>query len=60
MRTRLFNHILSGAVACFFLGGTAVAQTQNLRSSYFQEGTVNRTELNPAFMGDYGYVSFPA
>lgn len=59
MRTRLLQYILSGAVASLALGGTAMAQTQNLRSSYFQEGTVNRTELNPAFMGDYGYVSFP-
>lgn len=59
MRTRLYQYIVSGAVACLALGGTAVAQTQNLRSSYFQEGSVTRNELNPAFMGDYGYVSFP-
>ena len=32
---------------------------QTLRSSYFLDGSVHRHELNPAFMGERNYVSFP-
>lgn len=58
MRTHVLATILSGAFALFFITG-ATAQTQNSRSSYFLEGSTYRHELNPAFMGERGYVSFP-
>lgn len=40
------------------VAGSATAQTS--RSAYFLEGTTYRHELNPAFMGERGYFSFPA
>lgn len=58
MKIRVLITILSGAVATFFVND-AMAQTQNSRSAYFLEGSTYRHELNPAFMGERGYVSFP-
>lgn len=58
MRTKVLATILSGAAALLF-AGTATAQTQNSRSTYFLEGSTYRHELNPAFMGERGYVGFP-
>lgn len=59
MKTNVLAIILSGAVATLAIGD-AMAQTQNSRSTYFLEGSTYRHELNPAFMGERGYVSFPA
>ena len=58
MKTNVLAIILSGAVATLAIGD-AMAQTQNSRSTYFLEGSTYRHELNPAFMGERGYVSFP-
>lgn len=58
MRTNVLATILSGAVALFAISD-AMAQTQNSRSTYFLKGSTYRHELNPAFMGERGYVSFP-
>ena len=58
MKIRVLITILSGAVATLFVSD-AMAQTQNSRSTYFLEGSTYRHELNPAFMGERGYVSFP-
>lgn len=58
MRTNVLAIILSGAVATLAVSD-AMAQTQNSRSTYFLEGSTYRHELNPAFMGERGYVSFP-
>lgn len=41
---------------CLSAGG---ATAQTLRSSYFLERMPFRHQLNPALMGDYGYVSIP-
>ena len=48
--------------ACTLCGmaGQAGAQTQSSRSAYFLEGATFRHELNPAFMGERGYVTMPA
>ena len=58
MRTNVLAIILSGAVTTLAVSD-AMAQTQNSRSTYFLEGSTYRHELNPAFMGERGYVSFP-
>ena len=58
MKIRVLITILSGAVATLFVSD-AMAQTQNSRSTYFLEGSTYRHELNPAFMGERGYVSLP-
>lgn len=58
MKTYVLATILSGAIAVLAISDT-MAQTQNSRSSYFLEGSTYRHELNPAFMGERGYVSFP-
>lgn len=58
MRTNVLATILSGAIALFAVSD-AIAQTQNSRSAYFLEGSTYRHELNPAFMGERGYVSLP-
>ena len=55
MKTNVLAIILSGAVATLAIGD-AMAQTQNSRSTYFLEGSTYRHELNPAFMGERGYV----
>ncbi len=58
MRTHIIATILSGAIALFAISDV-MAQTYNSRSTYFLEGSTYRHELNPAFMGERGYVSFP-
>lgn len=58
MKTYVLTTILSGTVALLAFSD-AMAQTQNSRSTYFLEGSTYRHELNPAFMGERGYVSFP-
>ena len=58
MKTNVLAIILSGAVATLAISD-AMAQTQNSRSTYFLEGSTYRHELNPAFMGERGYVSLP-
>lgn len=57
MRTYAIATILSGTALLIANGATA--QTYNSRSTYFLEGSTYRHELNPAFMGERGYVSFP-
>lgn len=57
MKNRVLTAIF-GMVACAFAGEIA-AQTQNIRSTYFLKGATYRHELNPAFMGERGYVSLP-
>ncbi len=39
---------------------TAVANAQNTNSGYFLDGYTYRYQLNPAFEGSRGFVSFPA
>ena len=61
MKTNVLAIILSGGKATLAIrrcDGTN--QTQNSRSTYFLEGSTYRHELNPAFMGERGFVSFPA
>lgn len=58
MKTRVVTSILSAA-AVWGLAGPAAAQTQNNRSAYFLGGATFRHELNPAFMGERGYVTMP-
>lgn len=58
MKARFLHYILPTAIALATTGG-AMAQTQTTRSSYFLEGSTYRHELNPAFMGERGYFSFP-
>lgn len=58
MRTNVLAIILSGVIALFAVSDV-MAQTQNSRSAYFLEGSTYRHELNPAFMGERGYVSLP-
>lgn len=58
MRIRVLITILSGAIATCCVSD-AMAQAQNNRSAYFLEGSTYRHELNPAFMGERGYVGFP-
>ncbi|MCR5819514.1 MAG: DUF5723 family protein [Bacteroidaceae bacterium] len=55
MRT---NIRLTLAVAALALTTAAFAQRSN--SSYFTEGNAMRHNLNPAFDGEYNYVSIPA
>lgn len=58
MKKTILYTILSGVVA--FVGGSEVtAQPQTNRSAYFLGGATFRHELNPAFMGERGYVSMP-
>ncbi len=38
---------------------SSVAMAQSLRSAYFLEGATYRHQLNPAFMGERSYFSFP-
>ncbi|WP_321436130.1 DUF5723 family protein [uncultured Bacteroides sp.] len=56
MKSRLLIIILT------FLAGGAFTNipAQTLNSSYFLEGATYRHQLNPAFMGDRNYISFPA
>lgn len=58
MKKNILYTILSG-FAAFVCVSEAVAQPQINRSAYFLEGATYRHELNPAFMGERGYVGFP-
>lgn len=58
MKKNILFTILSG-FATFVCVGGAVAQSQINRSAYFLEGATYRHELNPAFMGERGYVGMP-
>ena len=58
MKARFLHYILPTAIA-LATTGSVMAQTQTTRSSYFLEGSTYRHELNPAFMGERGYFSFP-
>lgn len=58
MKKNILYTILSG-FAAFVCVSEAVAQSQINRSAYFLEGATYRHELNPAFMGERGYVGFP-
>lgn len=58
MKKNILFTILSG-FATFVCVGEAVAQSQINRSAYFLEGATYRHELNPAFMGERGYVGMP-
>lgn len=57
MKKNILFTILSG-FATFVCVGGAVAQSQINRSAYFLEGATYRHELNPAFMGERGYVRY--
>lgn len=59
MKIRTLHPILTAAFA-LTVTGSALAQTQSSRSAYFLEGSTYRHELNPAFIGERGYFSFPA
>lgn len=59
MKIRTLHSILTAAFA-LAVTGSALAQTQSSRSAYFLEGSTYRHELNPAFIGERGYFSFPA
>lgn len=59
MKIRTLHPILTAAFA-LAVTGSALAQTQSSRSAYFLEGSTYRHELNPAFIGERGYFSFPA
>lgn len=59
MKIRTLHPILTAAFA-LVVTGSALAQTQSSRSAYFLEGSTYRHELNPAFIGERGYFSFPA
>lgn len=59
MKIRTLHTILTAAFA-LAVTGSALAQTQSSRSAYFLEGSTYRHELNPAFIGERGYFSFPA
>ncbi|MCR5180666.1 MAG: DUF5723 family protein [Bacteroidaceae bacterium] len=48
------------ALAAVILLASGTAMAQNLRSSYFMEGSLFRHELNPAFEATQSYVSMPA
>lgn len=50
--------IYKAFLLCWCLTATALS-AQTLRSSYFLERMPMRHQLNPALMGDYGYVSIP-
>lgn len=58
MKKNILYTILSG-FAAFVCVSEAMAQPQINRSAYFLEGATYRHELNPAFMGERGYVGFP-
>lgn len=58
MKKNILCTVLSG-LAVLGLVGEAVAQPQINRSAYFLGGATYRHELNPAFMGERGYVSMP-
>lgn len=58
MKKNILCTVLSG-LAVFAFVGEAVAQPQINRSAYFLGGATYRHELNPAFMGERGYVSMP-
>lgn len=59
MKKRYMSALLCGAIA-LWMPREAQAQAQNSRMSYFLKGATYRHELNPAFMGERGYVSLPA
>lgn len=59
MKIRTLHPILTAAFV-LAVTGSALAQTQSSRSAYFLEGSTYRHELNPAFIGERGYFSFPA
>lgn len=59
MKIRTLHHILTATLALVATSGV-MAQTQSSRSAYFLEGSTYRHELNPAFIGERGYFSFPA
>ena len=54
-----YMKLMSVAVGLFTAAATSI-NAQTLRSAYFLEGMTYRHELNPAFMGERGYVSIPA
>ena len=58
MKKNILCTVLSG-LAVFAFVGEAVAQPQINRSAYFWGGATYRHELNPAFMGERGYMSMP-
>lgn len=58
MKIRTLHPILTAAFT-LAVTGSALAQTQSSRSAYFLEGSTYRHELNPAFIGERGYFSFP-
>lgn len=58
MKKNILCTVLSGLAVLGFVG-EAVAQPQINRSAYFLGGATYRHELNPAFMGERGYVSMP-
>ena len=58
MKKNILFTILSGFATFVWVGG-AGAQSQINRSAYFLEGATYRHELNPAFMGERGYVGMP-
>lgn len=59
MEKRVWIMIWSVFALCG-MAGQMGAQTQGSRSAYFLEGATFRHELNPAFMGERGYVTMPA
>lgn len=54
-----YMKLMSVTVGLFTAAATSI-NAQTLRSAYFLEGMTYRHELNPAFMGERGYVSIPA
>lgn len=58
MKKNILFTVLSG-LAVFAFVDEVVAQPQVNRSVYFLGGAAYRHELNPAFMGEGGYVSMP-
>lgn len=51
---------INSIFAVVFLACSLTVGAQELKSSYFIKSSNYRHELNPAFMGEKGYVSFPA
>lgn len=58
MKKHILVSVIAGLSVSAFVG-KAMAQSQINRSSYFLGGATYRHELNPAFMGERGYVSMP-
>lgn len=54
------RHIIKFIIPVLLLAAHLPLFAQGLRSSYFLEGATFRHQMNPAFIGERGYFSFPA